>query len=81
MNSNYNVDDQQLVREFLQLKLTPNIENKKNNGEVFTPEFLIEEMLDKLPKKVWSNPDLKWFDPTVGVGNFMIFVYYNVKIL
>ena len=30
MNSNYNVDDQQLVREFLQLKLTPNIENKKN---------------------------------------------------
>jgi hypothetical protein len=79
MNStNYNVDDQQLVREFLQLKLTPNIENKKNNGEVFTPEFLIKEMLDKLPKKVWSNPDLKWFDPAVGVGNFMIFVYYRL---
>jgi hypothetical protein len=74
----YNVDDLELVREFLKLKLTPNIENKKNNGEVFTPEFLIEEMLDKLPKKVWSNPDLKWFDPAVGVGNFMIFVYYRL---
>jgi hypothetical protein len=78
MDTNYNVDDKQLVREFLQLKLTPNIENKKNNGEVFTPEFLIEEMLDKLPKEVWSNPDLKWFDPAVGVGNFMIFVYYRL---
>ena len=78
MDTNYNVDDQQLVREFLQLKLTPNIENKKNNGEVFTPEFLIKEMLDKLPKEVWSNPDLKWFDPAVGVGNFMIFVYYRL---
>ena len=78
MNSKYIVDDQQLVKEFLKLKLTPNIENKKNNGEVFTPEFLIEEMLDKLPKGVWSNPDLKWFDPAVGVGNFMIFVYYRL---
>jgi hypothetical protein len=78
MDTNYNVDDQQLVREFLQLKLTPNIENKKNNGEVFTPEFLIKEMLDKLPQKVWSNPDLKWFDPAVGVGNFMIFIYYRL---
>ena len=78
MDTNYNVDDQQLVREFLKLKLTPNIENKKNNGEVFTPEFLIEEMLDKLPKEVWSNPDLKWFDPAVGVGNFMIFIYYRL---
>ena len=35
-------------------------------------------MLDKLPKEVWSNPDLKWFDPAVGVGNFMIFVYYRL---
>ena len=78
MEIKYNVDDQQLVKELLKLKLTPNIENKKKNGEVFTPEFLIEEMLDKLPKKVWSNPDLKWFDPAVGVGNFMIFVYYRL---
>ena len=78
MGTKYNVDDRQLVEEFLKLKLTPNIENKKNNGEVFTPEFLIEEMLDKLPKEVWNNPDLKWFDPAVGVGNFMIFVYYRL---
>jgi site-specific DNA-methyltransferase (adenine-specific) len=39
-------------------------------GEVFTPQALIEEMLDTLPDDVWSNKDLKWLDPAVGIGNF-----------
>jgi hypothetical protein len=39
-------------------------------GEVFTPRQLIEEMLDKLPAEVWTNKDLKWLDPAVGIGNF-----------
>lgn len=43
---------------------------KKINGEVFTPFELINEMLDTLPKEVWSNPNLKWLDPANGIGNF-----------
>jgi site-specific DNA-methyltransferase (adenine-specific) len=43
---------------------------KKQNGEVFTPFELINEMLDTLPIEVWGNPNLKWFDPSNGVGNF-----------
>lgn len=39
-------------------------------GEVFTPRQLIDEMLDTLPENVWKNPDLKWLDPAVGIGNF-----------
>lgn len=39
-------------------------------GEVFTPRQLIEEMLDSLPVEVWTNKDLKWLDPAVGIGNF-----------
>lgn len=39
-------------------------------GEVFTPRALIEEMLDTLPKEYWTNKDLKWLDPAVGIGNF-----------
>lgn len=39
-------------------------------GEVFTAQALIEEMLDTLPKEVWSNKDLKWLDSCVGIGNF-----------
>ena len=39
-------------------------------GEVFTPQSLIEVMLDTLPADVWTNKDLKWLDPAVGIGNF-----------
>jgi hypothetical protein len=39
-------------------------------GEVFTPRQLIDEMLDTLPSEVWTNKDLKWLDPAVGIGNF-----------
>lgn len=44
--------------------------NNKKFGEVFTPIFLVEEMLDKLPIEVWSNPNLKWLDPCNGFGTF-----------
>lgn len=43
---------------------------KKQLGEVFTPFALINEMLDTLPKEVWSNPNLKYLDPANGIGNF-----------
>ena len=39
-------------------------------GEVFTPRQLIDEMLDTLPSELWKNPELKWLDPAVGIGNF-----------
>ena len=42
----------------------------KEFGEVMTPITLVEEMLNKLPSDVWSNPNLKWLDPCAGVGTF-----------
>lgn len=45
---------------------------------MFTPLDLVEQMLDKLPSHVWSNPSLTWFDPTVGIGNFMVCIYYRL---
>jgi hypothetical protein len=42
----------------------------KAYGEVFTPDFLIKDMLSKLPKNVWRNPNLKWLDNSCGSGNF-----------
>ncbi len=47
-------------------------------GEVFTNPDLIEDMLDKLPKNVWSNPDLKWLEPCAGIGHFGIFIYLRL---
>ena len=47
---------------------------KKVFGEVITPIDLVEEMLDTLPDEVWTNPNLKWLDPCVGVGTFMLVI-------
>lgn len=50
--------------------------NKKEKikvyGEVFTPEFLVNDMLDTLPVDVWSNPKLRWLDPCNGQGAFTL---------
>jgi hypothetical protein len=44
---------------------------KKTFAEVFTPPKLIDDMLDKLPEEVWSNPDFKWIDNSCGTGIFL----------
>jgi len=43
----------------------------KKFGEVFTPPELVNEILDKLPKEIWADPDKKWLDPTCGDGVFL----------
>jgi len=58
--------------------LPPKQYEKRELGEVFTPLQLIEDILEHLPKKVWSNPELNWFEPSVGVGNFMVCVFYRL---
>lgn len=49
--------------------------DKTMYGEVFTPNELINEMLDKLPEDIWKNQNNKWLDPAAGVGNFHAVVY------
>lgn len=58
--------------------LKPKDVEKKQFGEVFTPLKLVDEMLDKLPEFVWTNKNLKWFDPAAGMGNFPIAVYLRL---
>jgi hypothetical protein len=40
-------------------------------GEVFTPEHLVEKMLDMLPEDAWDKSKL-WLEPTCGTGNFVV---------
>ena len=61
----------QLLEENLQI----NHISKEKFGEVNTPEFLIQEMLDKIPKNVWKDPMKKWLDPATGIGSFQMLVY------
>jgi site-specific DNA-methyltransferase (adenine-specific) len=63
-----------------QLRLSQEIEGyntyekRKENDEVFTPPSLVNEMLDKLPEEVWSQPDKTWLDPCAGLGNFSVVI-------
>lgn len=59
--------------------LTPRPSKKRTFGEVFTPIQIINDMLDILPKTVWKNPNLRWFDPTAGVGNFMSVIFARLR--
>jgi hypothetical protein len=43
-----------------------------SKGEVFTPEELVCEMLDKIPEFVWKNPTTTFLDPCMGKGTFLI---------
>lgn len=66
------------IEEFIAKHLPVKILEKKKYGEVFTPSALIKKILDFFPRNIWSNPDLKWLDPSCGTGNFMILVYQRL---
>jgi len=53
-----------------------NNEKKRKNAEVFTPLKGIREMVNQLPKNVWTNSKYKWLEPSAGTGNFMVIIYY-----
>lgn len=66
------------VLNFLDAMLAPKENEKKRYSEVFTPIKIVQEMLSTLPHNVWKNSKLKWFDPCVGIGNFMVCVFYRL---
>ena len=67
------------IIEKIEELLPVRMREKGKFGEVFTPPSLINEMLNKLPKSVWSNKDLKWLDPANGVGNFPMVVFQRLN--
>lgn len=42
-----------------------------SNDEVFTPPNLVNDILDLLPKELWSNPEAKFLDPVSKTGVFL----------
>jgi hypothetical protein len=59
-----------MIREYVKISQI----EIRNYCDVLTPTNLITSMLDKLPKHVWSDPNLKWLDASNGVGSFLCFV-------
>ena len=66
--------------------LIPNNHEQKTYGEVFTPMNMVNEMLDRLDEhykeinssSIFTMKSKKWFDPTNGMGNFIIGIYLRL---
>lgn len=65
------------VSKMIHKHLNVRSDEKKEFGEVFTPINLVLETLN-LPKNCWKNPNLKWLDPSCGIGNFPVIAYYKL---
>tara|TARA_R110000772_G_scaffold157881_2_gene269145 strand:+ start:1305 stop:2660 length:1356 start_codon:yes stop_codon:yes gene_type:complete len=74
----YTINEPDKLFDFIKQELKPKIKERKENGEVFTPLLLVNEILDKLPNDIWSNKNIKLLDPAVGIGNFQIIVYQRL---
>ena len=49
----------------------------KATGEVFTPTWLVEEILDEMDQEMFKQPDKTFLDPSVGDGQFLSSVLYR----
>lgn len=45
---------------------------------VYTPGWVVENMLDLLPKEIWSNPEVKFLDPCCKSGIFLDHIYWRL---
>jgi hypothetical protein len=80
------IDKPQELLELIDSCLKPKQKEKQENGEVFTPMYLIFEELENLDKhyikeygrSIFTELTFKWFDPASGMGNFPIAVYLKL---
>lgn len=50
---------------------------RKKLGQVWTPYYVIEQMMDKFDKTIWQNEHKTCLDPTMGAGNIVIGILYR----
>ena len=43
-------------------------------GEVYTPKWIVNKMINLLPEEIWNEPDLykTFLEPSCGTGNFLV---------
>jgi len=81
------LDDIDKIKSVIDEHSISNETRRKQKGEVFTPYEIIVKMLDELSvcykkrykKNIFENKELKWFDNSSGIGNFMMVVYYKLN--
>lgn len=55
-------------------------DRRKGSGgtqEFFTPYSIVKRMADKVPKDYWADPDRIFLEPSMGNGQFVIYIIWN----
>lgn len=47
----------------------------KDYGEVFTPEWIVKDMCDLIPKEIWDDITRTFLEPSCGTGNFLVEIF------
>jgi type I restriction-modification system DNA methylase subunit len=63
----------------MSLKDLTTLKGNINNGEVFTPELLVEEMLNQLPEELFISNTTTFLDPCFGTGTFLKAIVNKLK--
>ena len=50
-------------------------ETINNYGIIYTPNNLVNNILDLIPKEYFKNPNLRWLDIGAGCGAFSLKLY------
>lgn len=50
-------------------------ERVDQTGEIYTPSWMVNKMLDDIPKEYWSDPTKTFLEPSAGDGNFVYAIY------
>ncbi len=66
------------LKNYIDLPTKSTNKDKELYGEVLTPFSLVNDMLDIIPKKDFTNLHLKWLDPGTGTGNYSIVLYFRL---
>lgn len=81
------IDQPDKLLEFIDSCMKPKTIEKRKFGEVFTPIKTINQMLDDLDEyyqktnhgvSIFSRPNLTWFDPANGMGNYPVIIYLRL---
>lgn len=68
------------VIDMYQRNLIPRFYEKKNLGQVFTPFHLINDIIDQIPIGIMMDPNSTFFDPSAGMGGFLVILYYRLMV-
>ena len=66
------------IKEYYDNILNKNEDLVVTSNDEPTPIACVEEMINKIPEKIWKDKNIKILDPCCGCGNFPLVIYYKL---